>query len=52
MCPSVALVESLVDNGTAARFVVVMLSPLATWTEGPEVVVRMLVQCGSAAVSR
>jgi hypothetical protein len=52
MCPTVALVESSVDNGTTARFVVVMVSPLATWTEGPEVVARMPVQCSSAAVSR
>jgi hypothetical protein len=52
MCPTVALVKSSVDNGTTARFVVVMVSPLATWMEGPEVVARMPVQCGSAAVSR
>jgi hypothetical protein len=50
MCPTVALVESSVDNGTTARFVVVMVPPLATWTEGPEVVAQMLVQCGPAAV--
>jgi hypothetical protein len=48
MCPT----ESLVDNGTTARFVVAMVSPLATWTESPEVVAPMPVQYGSAAVSR
>jgi hypothetical protein len=52
MCPTVVLVESLVDNGTTACSVVVMVSPLATWTEGPEVVAWMPVQCGSAVVSR
>jgi hypothetical protein len=52
MCPTVALVERPVDNGTTACLVVVMVLPLATWTEGPEVVARMPVQCGSTAVSR
>jgi hypothetical protein len=35
-----------------ALFVVSIFSPLATWTEGPEEVLRMSRQCGSAAASR
>jgi hypothetical protein len=38
MCPTVARTESLVDSGMTAHFVVSVVSPLATWTEGPEVV--------------
>jgi hypothetical protein len=52
MCPSVARGESSADRGTMASFVVSMVLPLATWTEGPEIVLRMLVQCGAAAGSR
>jgi hypothetical protein len=39
-------------RGTVARLLASIVSPFATWTDGPELVVRTLIQCGSAAELR
>jgi hypothetical protein len=52
MCPILACSDSSGAKGTVTRLVVSMFCPLATWTEGPLVVRRILVQCGSEAASR
>jgi hypothetical protein len=36
-------------KGDVARLLGSIVSPFATWTDGPELVVRTLIQCGSAA---
>jgi hypothetical protein len=45
MWPTFAGAESLVAKGTVALLVIYMVSLLAAWTDGPEKVVRMLMQC-------
>jgi len=52
MCPVLACVDNSGARGTMTRLVVSMVSPLATWTEGPFEVGVTFVQCVSAAVSK
>ncbi len=52
MCPVVAAWDNSGASGTIALLVGLMMVPFATLTLGPDMVGTMLVQCGSALLSK
>ena len=52
MCALVAVLDNVGANCKFASFCGTIVWPLATWTRGPVVVRRTLMQCGSAEGSK